>query len=1444
MKTRTPFITAVATILVALSVAGVAQAQINFGTIAQARSNTVDPYTPDNLGQIWEVTGRVSTLNFKSTFGGTNAVEIYFQDPADNRGLLLFFPDNLEVGYDPLILGTGKQIRVTGFIQQTGFGVTSIRPNVPSVNIAITDPTEIAVAPVVTTLSALLANPESFEATFVRVSNVTFSGTWPALGGSSTATISDGVTNLALRIDQDTNLDGQLAPTNACTIQGIFTQFDNTAPYTTGYQLMPRYYIDVIQNVGAAPPELVINPTGIVSTAVGQAAVFNLLGRDRNAEDSLTFAAPGAPAGSSLTPLPDRQATFSWTPGAGLEGTTNQIQITLTDGSTTTTGTVTVVVLTGELSNVVLNEIQYDPAGDLTGDANGDRASNFRTDEFVEIVNNNATPVDMSGWVLRVNGVDHFLFPSGTVISGQAAVVVFGGGTPVGTFGGATVFAPSPDWNPGLSNSGATISLHTATNGGVQVFSFFYGGLGLGTDQALTRNPDITGGWVNHLTANPARKWSPGLLNTGMPFPGSGISNLAPTVTVPPPGVVRIGQEIVAQITATDVEMDPISLSVSNAPASAVFVDAGGGSGTLTYTGQVADAGTTFNIIFYANDGTSTSSNTWSLTVPSLQYSGLVINEFMPDPDIGVGIGFDANNDGVVHPDQDEFVEIVNTTTGAVDLAGMILADGAAFRHTFGSFLLPSGGVFVVFGGPSLSNFTASVAATANGTGGRLELNNGGDTILLYSPATTLVDRVDYADPGIPDGNSLTRFPDVTGPFTNHFDLNAVLGTPGRRVDGTPFLQNQPPSINPLGPLTVQTGQSITQIVTAVETDGDSVTMTVSNAPANSTFVDNGNKTATFTFTPDISQVGPVQVTFRAQDIDGFDEETVTITVILVQVGPWDFESGLQGWTTFSVASTNDWARVAGTGAESTGFFMQANGFGSDTASDDWLISPVIDLNSLGYIGADLRYYRHFGFTGPVSDLVLYASTDYTGSGDPNAASWAVVQAVTLPSAQNVWEAETASLDAYLSSSNLYLAFRYITSGTGSSDARRWRLDQLSLVGAAADQPPEIVTLSNQTVTVGNTLNVGVTTIENDGDLVTITASNAPANSTFVDNTDGTASFSFTPAAGQANQTFTVYVTASDKDGSDSSSFQIEVFAAPVVVADPWINEIHYDNDLADTNEGFEVAGPAGTVLTAYSVVLYNGNGGVTYNTIALSGVIPDEGDCYGAVWFGLPVNGLQNGAPDGLALVKDATNVIEFLSYEGVMVASNGPALGLTSVDIGVVEIGTTPVGLSLQLAGSGKESADFTWIGPTNHTRGVLNTAVGQIIVDGCGGTGDVDADGIPDDWESLYYGSPTGAVASALASNGVNTLLEAYIADLNPTNPASVFEITVISNALPNITVRFPSSSNRVYTTQFTTNIVSPAAWTDLETDQPGTGGLKSVNDPSGSPYRDYRARVRVP
>lgn len=152
-----------------------------------------------------------------------------------------------------------------------------------------------------------------------------------------------------------------------------------------------------------------------------------------------------------------------------------------------------------------------------------------------------------------------------------------------------------------------------------------------------------------------------------------------------------------------------------------------------------------------------------------------------------------------------------------------------------------------------------------------------------------------------------------------------------------------------------------------------------------------------------------------------------------------------------------------------------------------------------------------------------------------------------------------------------------------------------------------------------------------------------------------------------------------------------------------FINEIHYDNTGLDVGEGVEIAGPAGTDLTGWRVRLYNGSNGTAYDVIVLSGVIPDQCSGHGALWF--PEAGLQNGPADGLALVNASAVVLQFLSYEGTVLAVGNEANGMTSTDIGVSESESTPVGHSLQLIGSGPDYEDYSWNTASPASPGLCN-------------------------------------------------------------------------------------------------------------------------------------------
>jgi predicted extracellular nuclease len=209
----------------------------------------------------------------------------------------------------------------------------------------------------------------------------------------------------------------------------------------------------------------------------------------------------------------------------------------------------------------------------------------------------------------------------------------------------------------------------------------------------------------------------------------------------------------------------------------------------------------------------------------------------------------------------------------------------------------------------------------------------------------------------------------------------------------------------------------------------------------------------------------------------------------------------------------------------------------------------------------------------------------------------------------------------------------------------------------------------------------------------------------------------------------------------------------------PFINEIHYDNAGTDANEGVEIAGLAGTDLFGMSLVPYNGSNGTSYSTQALSGVIPDQQSGFGTLFFA--ISGIQNGGPDGMALVDAADNVLQFLSYEGSFSATNGPAEGLTSVDIGVSEPSNTAVGFSMQLGGNGFSYADFSWQEAQANTFGNINTNQNSGSGGGDGGEDDIAiGECFVEETEGLMFISEIQGNGSASAFDGQVAIVEGVV------------------------------------------------------------------------------------
>ena len=215
---------------------------------------------PVYLGQTFTVTGIVTSSNQLGNSGPgtiqdrTGSITVYGSSFANSVNI-------------------GDSVIVTGDLSQYN-GLTELNPASSSDVEVISSNHDVP--PAIVTISQIINQQwdgvEEYEGKLIRINNVSISGSGNFTGGTNylisdtSASLTDG-----LRIDNSVStIIGQPIPSGKIDIIGVLGQFKYSPPYNSGYQILPRFIADIIDN--GAP--LILSPVLAADIDTGSFTVY------------------------------------------------------------------------------------------------------------------------------------------------------------------------------------------------------------------------------------------------------------------------------------------------------------------------------------------------------------------------------------------------------------------------------------------------------------------------------------------------------------------------------------------------------------------------------------------------------------------------------------------------------------------------------------------------------------------------------------------------------------------------------------------------------------------------------------------------------------------------------------------------------------------------------------------------------------------------------------------------------------------------------------------------------------------------------------------------------------------------------------------------------------------------------------------------------------------
>ena len=604
--------------------------------------------------------------------------------------------------------------------------------------------------------------------------------------------------------------------------------------------------------------------------------------------------------------------------------------------------------------------------------------------------------------------------------------------------------------------------------------------------------------------------------------------NQAPVLASIGPKSVTEGDNLNFNIAATDPDATTPSFTAEDVPTNATFLDNGDGTGTFDFNPNYIQAGT-YNVRFIASDGALTDTEVVAITVDEAGNQA---------PELA-------------------FIGPKSVTEGDNLNFNISASDPDATVPSFTAEDIPTNAAFVDNG---------------DGTG-----------------------TFDFNPDYIQAGTYNVRFIASDGALTDTEVVAITVDEAG----------NQAPVLASIGPKLVTEGDNLNFSITATDPDATTPSFIAEDVPTNATFLDNGDGTGTFDFNPNYIQAGVYNVRFITSDGALTDTEVVAITVdeagnqspVLASIGSKSVTEGDN--LNFNISATDPDATTPSFTAEDvpTNATFLDNGDGTGT----------FDFNP-NYIQAGSYNVRFIASDGALTDTeVVTITVDEAGNQSPviDPVSPQVISEgetlvfgvsaadpdSTVPSlraefiptngsfADNGDGTGTFTFTPDFTQSGIY-SVRFIASDGTLEDTTFAQIT----VNESGNQSPVLTSIGPKAVDEGQNLSFAVSATDPDETTPSLIAESVPTNGSFVDNGNGTGSFSFDPDFTQSGA-YDVRFIASDGVLADTEVVTItvnNVNLAPELAA---IGAKSVDEG-ANLNFGVSATDPDGTTpsLTAEDV--------------------------------------------------------------------------------------------------------------------------------------------------------------------------------------------------------------------------------------------------------------------